>query len=133
MAKLGVSDRFVEFKYPKGIYYWTLANFFINRWLFYGLTISMGIFEDIFSGKYDKIAIDYFSEDKGELEKFRKQLLASGQISKVPSVKQAGESSEYVMTFYENKKAFIEDDSILETYLKVYVRIMKAELDQSAI
>jgi len=36
------------FRYPKSMYHWALANFFINLWLFEPEDLSIGIYENIF-------------------------------------------------------------------------------------
>ena len=51
------------------------------------MSVSIGIYEDIFRKKYDKVAIDYYSEDQERLSPFRQQLVKGKLLTKVLAVR----------------------------------------------
>lgn len=107
-----------NYKLPKGTYFYPLDSIFINLLLFEDYEISLGLYENIFEEPFNKISIDFYSKNKEQLEKFRKNLINKNFQIKIPEIESEDEVSEFYVTFYENKNDFVKNVNIIEKYIK---------------
>jgi len=130
MEDLRYSDYFKKNSKPKGHFFYSLANFFINIGLFNDSIVSIGIYEDIFNNKYNDVCFAFYSGDEEKFDKFISSLKKRNK-SKYNSKKEIDKNSnsDFYYPFYFNKKEFLENPAIIKDYIKDYVSIMEKEFN----
>lgn len=127
LNKYGYGNEIKKFKYSPGIYYWALANFFVNLWLFKDNHISIGMYEDIFNNDYSNITIEYISKNKEFIEKFKERLYQCDFNGPIVEISENNDEAEYYLQFRENKEDFITKNEIAEMYIVNYIDIYYIE------
>lgn len=117
---------FLKYRRSKDVYYWGLDNCFLNKWLFPGEVVSMGIYEDVMHQDFRNVTIEYCSGEQDALLNFQKRIMESGLKAKV----QVNEDhDEWHISFHEPKRVFLESvATTLAPYVKAYLKYFRPSL-----
>jgi hypothetical protein len=127
LSEMNLAFRLPKFRYYGGLYYTSLGNFFINRWLFSGQDVSIGLYEDIFRDVFDRVVFLYYSHDIAKLQSFREELLKYRKDRKsVPEIVAYDGDSEFEIQFAVDKKELLDKpNALLKPLFQEYTVVMK--------
>lgn len=116
-----------RYRYSPGIYFYPLANFFINIWLFQDNEVSIGIYENIFENEYHQTSIEFFSNNSGTLRDFREKVKASGLFERehgqeIPEVKDNDDGESYLRFVIETAD-LVADTGMLRPYINAFISV----------
>ena len=131
LSELNMEGGLKKHRYSGSLYFTCFGNFFINRWLFSEQDVSIGIYEDIFSSRFDEVAFDYYSDDSMKLDEFSEGLRANwrGEAG-VPPVKVYENNdgdTEFAVQILIGKREFLNDPkTTLRPLVEAYAAAMKS-------
>lgn len=121
-------DGWTSYRNPTGEYLMSLNQIFVNKWIFPNNKVSIGIYEDIFNdSNLDKIAVEYFSDDKEVLmqfiNKYRELIMfPENNSDDINNDNYDG----YFWSFYVDKKVFFDKTKeIIKPFIRNYNNIIK--------
>ena len=101
LTKLKAEAGFSKYQRSRDVYYWDLDHCFLNKWLFPGEVVSMGVYEDLMNGDFGNVTVEYCSGNKDALMKFQEQITGTGLKAKLL---ESPDHSEWRCTFQRAKK-----------------------------
>jgi hypothetical protein len=124
MNDLGCSSYTKPWKRASGEYYYPMQPLFINKYLFEGQNISIGIYEDVIHEEYDHVRFEFFSKDKKALQGFCAKLKKIKRDEYKDLDENYDDEDESFCTLRIDKNKFISNVMMIKSIIEDYMKIM---------
>lgn len=124
LRELGIDTGWKSYRKPSGEYFYHINHSFINKYFCDDESISIGLYEDIFSADIDnKMILEFSTYDKEDAEKFRERFIADCNYS-VSNV--FVEDGIYYIQMQLDKVDFLNNvEEIMKLLLVNYINVMR--------
>ncbi len=79
LTSLKADQGFIKHRGSRDVYYYPMGHCFINKWLFPENRVSVGIYEDLVHGDYERISVEFYSKSSEALIPVQKELEPKGK------------------------------------------------------
>jgi hypothetical protein len=124
LKELGIEDGWKSYRKPPGEYYYNINHSFINKCMCEGETISIGLYEDIFSVDNDnKLMLEFFTYYSEDAKNFRDEFIKDLDY---PDTIFFEEDGIYYIQIQLDKGEFLENiEYVMKPLFIKYISIMR--------